>query len=702
MAGCGDVLSLEDLQTAKKHQIFEAEVITGKAGGLATGGEIATATNAVTGQVQKTLPQTLKEVGFKPASFTFVTGGTLNAGDYDLAVYNPAPNGDNNWYAWGGAMPKIVAPNSTPQTSGGFGASAWTQKTDTILRLELPRLTTATNYNVPESSTANLETGAVSGISFFYDVDSGITYFATSPVTGTITAISAQSSLGEVTLTTDSGSVKIIRTDYYKNRILGYVDGWGCFGGVTNVTNLLAALNDCIAAGIPTRLRGKTYDIGSTTIVFPPGGVLFGEDATDFESKSALLHNTNEAIVTDSGIVDFRGILIKNITISGGAAGKYAIRSHYPRTIIDGLCIDDGTALASAYKGNGIQFHNDGLQSGMGCWGSKIIRPVIIMTYLDDVHSRTAIDLSINGGDVEINNPTILHSNCAIRCRKCEGLNVINPSINLVKDNLSQGNTSVTSAAIILGTNRFYTNSHDFSVKTVKILGGYIEGVSRAVLVNDATAVDVDGVFFNDVGAFDPNSGATPINTDGVVYVSDSGGNVTIQSCYTMIHYSAQRLFYLGTRFGGMGALSVKDVTLIFDNYRQFAGTLYYAGSTEHSVSNLSVTTTNSDSSKTTARIGTLPDTNQRTQAVPYNVATKIFTLTAKQMITVTAYSTSENVDQVAVAKIFRNGNAGVVIPIKTATAISFSVVGDDVFLTQTNTFGQPKELKWHIVYDFI
>ena len=33
---CGDVLSLEDLQTAKKHQIFEAEVITGKAGGVAS------------------------------------------------------------------------------------------------------------------------------------------------------------------------------------------------------------------------------------------------------------------------------------------------------------------------------------------------------------------------------------------------------------------------------------------------------------------------------------------------------------------------------------------------------------------------------------------------------------------------------------------------------------------------------------------
>ena len=36
-SGCGDVLSLADLQTAKKHQIFEAEVITGKQGGVAGG-----------------------------------------------------------------------------------------------------------------------------------------------------------------------------------------------------------------------------------------------------------------------------------------------------------------------------------------------------------------------------------------------------------------------------------------------------------------------------------------------------------------------------------------------------------------------------------------------------------------------------------------------------------------------------------------
>lgn len=45
---CGDVVSLESLQIQYKHQIFEAEVITGKAGGVASGANIGTATNPVT------------------------------------------------------------------------------------------------------------------------------------------------------------------------------------------------------------------------------------------------------------------------------------------------------------------------------------------------------------------------------------------------------------------------------------------------------------------------------------------------------------------------------------------------------------------------------------------------------------------------------------------------------------------------------
>lgn len=111
-SGCGDVLSLVDLQTAKKHQIFEAEVITGKSGGVAGGADIDYATNQVTGQTQKTLPAVLRDAGFRPASFTFETGGTVT--DAGTIVLWPEPGGDGMWYYWTGSLPKVIPAASSP------------------------------------------------------------------------------------------------------------------------------------------------------------------------------------------------------------------------------------------------------------------------------------------------------------------------------------------------------------------------------------------------------------------------------------------------------------------------------------------------------------------------------------------------------------------------------------------------------------
>lgn len=137
-SGCGDVLSLLDLQTAKKHQLFEAEVITGKQGGVAGGADIDYATNQVTGQTQKTLPAVLRDAGFRPASFTFTTGGTLGVNDADLAVLWPlSSGGDGNYYSWKGALPKVVPASSTPASTGGVGPSAWNPLGDITLRNDL-------------------------------------------------------------------------------------------------------------------------------------------------------------------------------------------------------------------------------------------------------------------------------------------------------------------------------------------------------------------------------------------------------------------------------------------------------------------------------------------------------------------------------------------------------------------------------------
>lgn len=124
-SGCGDVLSLADLQTAKKHQIFEAEVITGKSGGAATGADIDYATNAVTGQTQKTLPAVLRDAGFSPVSWDFSTGGTLNDGDRGKVVYDPV---SKTWYSYAGLFPVTVPAGFNP-----VGNADWMPQTDPSL-----------------------------------------------------------------------------------------------------------------------------------------------------------------------------------------------------------------------------------------------------------------------------------------------------------------------------------------------------------------------------------------------------------------------------------------------------------------------------------------------------------------------------------------------------------------------------------------
>lgn len=128
-----DVLTITDLEIAKKHDTFHSEVITGKAGGSVSGSDIDTATNSVTGQVQTTLPKILRDVGFKPATFNFATGGTLGVADADKCIYNSAPAGDDNWYSWGGVLPHTVAPGTDPTAVG----SGYVPRTDVVLRTEL-------------------------------------------------------------------------------------------------------------------------------------------------------------------------------------------------------------------------------------------------------------------------------------------------------------------------------------------------------------------------------------------------------------------------------------------------------------------------------------------------------------------------------------------------------------------------------------
>lgn len=120
MDSCGDVTSLESLQIQYKHQVFEAEVITGKAGGVAGGASIGTATNPVTGQTQQTLPSILADLGFDVQSWTSSTGGVLASANQVFLNDTPGSLGIGDYYAWGSSFPKTVPAGTDPAlpTSG--------------------------------------------------------------------------------------------------------------------------------------------------------------------------------------------------------------------------------------------------------------------------------------------------------------------------------------------------------------------------------------------------------------------------------------------------------------------------------------------------------------------------------------------------------------------------------------------------------
>lgn len=127
---------------------------------FATGGQLVRKTQTVlgvdgewyywTGVLPKSIPpsSTISSVGgvgeglFKLASGVFpirpmltilatATGNILNSGSFEYGATVPTNNnllaqlGTGRMYRWAGVLPKVVDINSTPNNSGGIGASAW-------------------------------------------------------------------------------------------------------------------------------------------------------------------------------------------------------------------------------------------------------------------------------------------------------------------------------------------------------------------------------------------------------------------------------------------------------------------------------------------------------------------------------------------------------------------------------------------------
>lgn len=311
-SGCGDVVSLQDLQTAKKHQIFEAEVITGKVGGVAGGADIDYATNPVTGQVQKTMPAILRDLGFEPASFDFTTGGTLTVNDRNKVVYDPV---SQTWYSWAGALPKVIPAGTNP-----VGDANWKPQTDPTLRAELATSSPGNGADMVAFGTGLISRTVASKLSDVYTAkDAGILGDGTDETVKLLSLINNRNGraidLQGLTISYSGFSITLDSDLIILNGKLVYTGSGTAFASKIN-TSALIALGGVKLDGSSVAAKGLFLNATANTArlwVSDYEGVNFRE--TDTGLAAGLYATSNASVYWDEILL--ADIKVRDVTNAG-------------------------------------------------------------------------------------------------------------------------------------------------------------------------------------------------------------------------------------------------------------------------------------------------------------------------------------------------------------------------------------------------
>jgi len=157
-----DVITIEDLQDAKTHEIFHAECITGRSGGVAGGAEINTATNPITGQTQTTFPKILADYADTNGG-TFADGFTVqNRGQ----VFYYETGGIVTAYKWAGTPLALVVTGGTAPSDYGAIGTDWIDVSESALRNALAASSGATLVSNGQATVAEM-IGACQPLSYY-------------------------------------------------------------------------------------------------------------------------------------------------------------------------------------------------------------------------------------------------------------------------------------------------------------------------------------------------------------------------------------------------------------------------------------------------------------------------------------------------------------------------------------------------------
>ncbi|HEI0101334.1 TPA: hypothetical protein SIE44_004371 [Escherichia coli] len=158
----GSVLTASDLTNAELQAIHIAEEGRDQTADLAKEYADSALTSANQAKASENeaarLAEKIRNMGVggyvtvRPPVGSFTLGYTIK--EWNEVLWNDA---DLSYYRWDGAVPKVVAPGSTPATAGGVGAGKWVNVADASLRSDLGqtsgagRIGTATGQTLAES-----------------------------------------------------------------------------------------------------------------------------------------------------------------------------------------------------------------------------------------------------------------------------------------------------------------------------------------------------------------------------------------------------------------------------------------------------------------------------------------------------------------------------------------------------------------------